>query len=137
MEASDMDIPDSIKEEGNLMQEFNAFSGHAEDDKIMKICHDFEFEIEVNGEMKKANEIINLMDQATQLREKALFECSNEELKEKVENSWNFDKEEFNQNIGDLDFNRITISKVETSDLNDLKEEWKNLHAEIEKIGSE
>lgn len=124
MESIEMDIPDSKKEEGDLMQEFNTFSGHAIDDQVMKICHDFEFEIEVNGEMKKANEIINLMDQASQLNEKALFECSNEELKEKVENSWNFNKEEFDQNIGDLDFNRITISEDEASDLNDLKEKW-------------
>ena len=137
MESIEMEIPDSKKEEGDLMQEFNTFSGHAIDDQVMKICQDFEFEIEVNGEMKKANEIINLMDQASQLNEKALFECSNEELKEKVENSWNFNKEEFDQNIGDLDFNRITISEDEASDLNDLKEKWRNLHTEIEKIGSE
>ena len=90
MESIEMEIPDSKKEEEDLMKEFNTFSGHAIDDQVMKICHDFEFEIEVNGEMKKANELINLMDQASQLNQKALFECSTEELKEKVENNWDF-----------------------------------------------
>ena len=87
--------------------------------------------------MKKANELISLMDQASQLNQKALFECSTEEMKEKVENNWEFNKEEFNEEIGDLDFNRITISEEKAMDLDDLKKSWMNFYNEIEKIGSD
>ena len=36
-----------------------------------------------------------------------------------------------------MDFNRITISEGEATDLDDLKERWINLYTEIEKIGSD
>ena len=89
------------------------------------------------GEMKKANELISLLDQASQLNQKALFECTTEEMKEKVENNWEFNREEYNDDIGNLDFNRITISEEKVMNLDDLKRSWTNLYNEIEKIGSE
>ena len=87
--------------------------------------------------MRKANEIISLMDQASQLNQKALFECSTDEMREKVEQNWEFNKEEYNEDIGNLDFNRITISEDKPMSLEDLKESWTNFYTEIEKIGSE
>ena len=119
VESMEIDLPDSKKEEQGLMEEFNTFSGDAIDDPVIKLCPEYEFEIEVNGEMKRANELISLMDQASQLNQKALFECTTEELKEKVENNWDFNKDEFDENIGDLDFNRITISEEKAMNFDD------------------
>ena len=58
-------------------------------------------------------------------------------MREKVEQNWEFNKEEYNEDIGNLDFNRITISEEKAMNLDDLKKSWTNLYTEIEKIGSE
>ena len=138
LECMEMEYPpDTKKEEQGLMDEFTTFSGDSVDNPVINLCPESELEIEVNGKMRKANEIISLMDQASQLNQKALFECSTDEMKEKVEHNWEFNKEEYNEDIGNLDFNRITISEEKAMNLDDLKKSWTNLYTEIEKIGSE
>ena len=138
LECMEMEYPpDTKKEEQGLMDEFTTFSGEPVDNPVINLCPESELEIEVNGKMRKANEIISLMDQASQLNQKALFECSTDEMKEKVEQNWEFNKEEYNEDIGNLDFNRITISEEKAMNLDDLKKSWTNFYTEIEKIGSE
>ena len=89
LECMEMEYPpDTKKEEQGLMDEFTTFSGDSVDNPVINLCPESELEIEVNGKMRKANEIISLMDQASQLNQKALFECTTDEMKGKVENNW-------------------------------------------------
>ena len=74
-----------------------------------------------------------LMEESKNLAQKALFECTEDELKEKESQAWHWESKE---ELGNLDYNRIVIEEDIPGNIYDLRNKWVTFYEEEGNIGN-
>ena len=73
------------------------------------------------------------MEESKNLAQKALFECTEDELKEKESQAWHWESKE---ELGNLDYNRIVIEEDIPGNIYDLRNKWVTFYEEEGNIGN-